>query len=67
MAQKLSISLSADLCEFMQAYQQQQGLSSRSEVIARALSLLQEHVLEASYHAANSEWNAALDNLSGDQ
>lgn len=67
MSAKLSISLSAELNEFMQEYQKKYNLPSRSEVIARALLLLQEQVLEDSYHEANAEWNAALDNLAGDK
>ncbi|MDO8953881.1 MAG: CopG family transcriptional regulator [Gammaproteobacteria bacterium] len=67
MIQKLSISLPETLCNFMAQYQASKGLHSRSEVVAKALALLQEQSLETSYREANVEWNAALDLLAGDE
>jgi metal-responsive CopG/Arc/MetJ family transcriptional regulator len=64
--QKLSISLPQALCEFIEHYQREQGLSSRSEVLARALRLLQEQALEASYQQANKDYDSRLDLLVGD-
>ena len=66
MIQKLSVSLPQSLCEFIEHYQAEYKLASRSEVIAKALKLLQEQALEASYQQANKDYDSSLDLLAGD-
>jgi metal-responsive CopG/Arc/MetJ family transcriptional regulator len=66
MAQKLSVSLPQALCEFIEHYQIQHKLSSRSEVVAKAVQLLQEQSLESCYQEANQEYDSNLDLLAGD-
>lgn len=58
---KVSISLSQPLYEFVRAYQKEQQCSSRSEVIAIALQMLQQSMLEAYYEEANEEIDDAFD------
>ena len=65
-AQKLSISLSAQQCEFIEHYQMEHHYKSRSEVIKEAIYLLQQKQLEMDYKAANQEIDHTLDNVSSD-
>lgn len=65
-AQKLSISLNEELCEFIAMYQRQHQCKSRSEVIMKALTLLRQKHLEAEYQAAANEIDTAWDALAGD-
>ncbi|EKE01544.1 MAG: hypothetical protein ACD_21C00106G0004 [uncultured bacterium] len=53
--QKLSISLSKPLYDFIESYQEVNCYKSRSEVIAQALYLLQQAQLESCYKEANKE------------
>jgi len=54
-AQKLSISLPKQQCEFIESYQAEHHYKSRSEVIKDALYLLQQASLETHYREANHE------------
>lgn len=52
---KLSISLPQQQYEFLEHYQAEHHYKTRSEVIKKALYLLQQTQLEACYHNANQE------------
>ncbi len=54
-AQKFSISLPKQQCEFVERYQAEHHYKSRSEVIKKALYVLQQMQLEAYYLEANHE------------
>lgn len=58
-AEKLSVSLDGALVEFVSQYQKSHQIRSKSEVVARALSLLREHELEAQYAGALEEWQTS--------
>jgi len=60
-AAKVSISLPADIADFVEQYQQTHRLSSRSEVFVRAIGLLREHELAQAYREASLEWDASED------
>lgn len=57
--QKVSISLSDQQYNFIESYKVDHHYKSRSEVIKKALSLLQQGELEACYREANSEIDEA--------
>jgi antitoxin ParD1/3/4 len=65
-SRKLSISLPKNLCQFVIDYQLEHHYHSRSEVIAKALCLLQQAQLEASYLEANQELDQDWDETAGD-
>lgn len=65
-ANKLSISLSSELCDFMNDYKRQHQCKTRSEVIAKALELLMQKQLEQEYRLAAEEVDPAWDNLASD-
>ena len=65
-AQKLSISLPQQQCEFIESYLIDHHLKSRSEVIKEALYLLQQKQLETYYSEANQEIDLVYDNASSD-
>ncbi|MBA3535406.1 MAG: CopG family transcriptional regulator [Tatlockia sp.] len=65
-AQKLSISLPQQQCDFIESYLIDHHLKSRSEVIKEALYLLQQKQLEAYYSEANSEIDLGYENTSLD-
>jgi len=54
-AEKLSISLSPDLVQFIENYKLAKGCKSRSQVIEQALELLRNQELEAAYQEASGE------------
>lgn len=54
-AQKFSISLPQQQCDFIENYQAEHHYKSRSEVIKEALYLLQQMQLESCYLEANKE------------
>jgi antitoxin ParD1/3/4 len=60
-AQKLSISLPKQQCEFIENYLIDHHLNSRSEVIKEALYLLQQKQLELYYSEAKQEIDLAYD------
>lgn len=53
--QKISISLSKHLYDFVGSYKCEYHCKSRSEVISHALEILQQMQLEQCYQAANKE------------
>lgn len=55
-ASKLSISLNTPIAAFIEQYQREHGLRTKSEVVSLALELLRERELEAQYAAAWQEW-----------
>lgn len=59
--QKISISLPKPLYEFIENYQEEHHYKSRSEVIARALRVLQKLQLETCYREANQEIDESFD------
>ena len=65
-AQKLSISLPQQQCEFIESYLIDHHLKSRSEVIKEALYLLQQKQLETYYSEANQEIDLVYDSASSD-
>ncbi|GGO39247.1 CopG family transcriptional regulator [Deinococcus humi] len=58
---KLSISLNAQLVDFLEHYQAAHQIRSRSEVISEAVALLQERELEQQYAEALEEWAPEAD------
>ncbi len=64
--QKLSISLPQQACEFIKNYQTEHHCKSRSEVIQKALHLLQQLQLEADYAEANQEIDHAFEITTSD-
>jgi antitoxin ParD1/3/4 len=60
-AQKLSISLPNEQCDFIDSYQTGHHLKTRSEVIKAAVYLLQQSHLESCYHEANQEIDTDFD------
>lgn len=66
---KVSISLEQQLVDFLEGYQQQHGIKSRSEVISQGLKLLRERELERQYEGAIEEWESEAelwDSVAGD-
>lgn len=59
--QKLSISLPNEQCFFIENYQVEHHCKTRSEVIRKAIHLLQQAQLEAFYKAANKEIDDSFD------
>jgi antitoxin ParD1/3/4 len=71
-AQKLSVSLSKEQYEFVAQYQAGAQCKNRSEVVKRALYLLQQQYLQSCYQEANQEIiddfdNTLLDGLDQDE
>ncbi|MFN2582663.1 MAG: ribbon-helix-helix domain-containing protein [Candidatus Dormibacteria bacterium] len=58
---KVSVSLPDEDIRFLDEYAQQQGISSRSAAVHRAVRLLQASGLGAAYEAAWNEWEASED------
>lgn len=63
---KLSISLPQQDYEFIENYQLEYHYKTRSEVIKKALFLLQQVELEACYREANAEVNDDFDATTSD-
>ncbi len=59
--QRFTISVEKELAEFLDNYQTQHQVSSRSEVIAKAIKLLRERELGRAYHEAGLEWEQSED------
>lgn len=59
--QKLSVSVSEPIAQFVVRYQGAHKLKTKSEVIERALELLREQELEQAYAQASSEVDPAWD------
>ena len=66
LAQKISISLPIQQCEFIERFQIEHHYKSRSEVIRDALYLLQQVNLEACYREANAELDPLFDRTASD-
>ncbi|MEG4403769.1 CopG family transcriptional regulator [Microcoleus sp. MON2_D5] len=58
-AEKISISLSKSLLQFIESYKIAKGCNSPSQVIAVALELLRNQELESAYRQASSEVDSA--------
>lgn len=65
-AQKISISLPQQQCDFIETYRAEHHYKSRSEVIKEALYLLQQAQLESCYLEANQEIDQAFDVTASD-
>ncbi len=64
--QKLSISLPKQQCDFIKEYQAEHHYKTRSEVIKKAIYLLQQVRLEVQYWEANQEIDDAFEMSSSD-
>ena len=60
-AEKLSVSLPADLVGFIEQYRTGHAMKSRSQVIGEALELLRQRELETSYREAGRETDQDFD------
>ena len=60
-AEKISISLSQSLLEFIESYKIAKGCNSPSQVIEVALELLRNQELESAYRQASSEIDPTWD------
>ena len=60
-AEKISISLSQSLLQFIESYKTAKGCKSPSQVIELALELLRNQELESAYRQASSEVDSAWD------
>lgn len=60
-AQKVTISISQPLYEFVESFQSEHHYKSRSDVISKALQLLKQKQLEVYYREANQELNDDFD------
>jgi Arc/MetJ-type ribon-helix-helix transcriptional regulator len=58
---KLSVSLPDEDVEFLDAYAEGQGFSSRSAVVHKAVRLLRASELGPAYEEAWAEWSSADD------
>ncbi|MEK0194692.1 CopG family transcriptional regulator [Microcoleus anatoxicus] len=58
-AEKISISLSQSLLQFIESYKTAKGCKSPSQVIEVALELLRNQELESAYRQASSEVDSA--------
>ena len=56
---KVSMSLPAEDLEFLDAYAEAEGYSSRSAVLHKAVRLLRAAELSSAYEAAWGEWSAS--------
>ena len=56
---KLSVSLDPRKLEFISKYQQTHGVRTKSEVVERAIKLLEHEELKTQYAQAYSEWAAS--------
>jgi antitoxin ParD1/3/4 len=65
-AQKISISLPSEMLAFIEHYQEATGCQSRSQVISKALVLLQLQELEQAYRDASLEVDEAWEITVGD-
>ena len=59
--QKLSVSVSEPIAQFLESYKGEYRLKTKSEVVERALELLRERELEKAYAEAASEVDPAWD------
>lgn len=66
LAAKLSISLSPQAVEFIEAYRAAHAIKSRSQVIERAIRRLREEELERAYAESAADADPAWEVTSGD-
>lgn len=59
--QRFTVSVEKELAEFLDNYQEQHQVSSRSEVISKAIKLLRERELGRAYYEAGLEWAESED------
>ena len=59
--ERFTVSVSKGLYHFLETYQVKHHYKSRSEVVAKALRLLQQRQLEACYREANNEGDDAFE------
>lgn len=59
--QRFTVSVEKELAEFLDNYQEQHQVSSRSEVVAKAIKLLRELELGRAYYEAGLEWEQSED------
>jgi antitoxin ParD1/3/4 len=64
--EKISVSLPAPLVRFLEHYQSEHAVKSRSEVVERAIDLLREQSLELEYRESSLENDPAWDLTVGD-
>ena len=60
-AEKISMSFSHSLLQFIESYKSAKGCKSPSQVIELALELLRNQELESAYRQASSEVDSAWD------
>lgn len=65
-AYKVTISIPQSLYDFVENYQAEHSVKSRSEVISKALELLQQKQLETYYAEANQELNDDFEGSAND-
>ena len=53
---KFSVSVPAELASFLEAYREEHGLSSRSEVVTKGLEALREQALAEAYRDHAVQW-----------
>lgn len=58
---KISITLRPDLMRFLETYQTQHALESRSAVIQQALEMLRLETLATEYREASQAWDSSPD------
>lgn len=63
---RITISVPQQLYEFVESYQAEHCIKNRSEVLARALQLLQQKQLETFYAQASQELSDDFDGVAGD-
>ncbi len=64
--EKISVSLPAASSRFLERYRKRRALKTRSEVIVRAIRLLEEQELESAYRASARERDKAWDATTAD-
>jgi Arc/MetJ-type ribon-helix-helix transcriptional regulator len=64
--QKLSVSVPEGLARFVDAYRDEHGLATKSQVVARALELLRAADLEEAYARASREVDPGWEVASSD-
>jgi antitoxin ParD1/3/4 len=64
--EKISVSLPTPLVRFLEHYQHEHAVKTRSEVIERAVELLREQMLEQEYRESALENDPAWDVTVGD-
>jgi antitoxin ParD1/3/4 len=66
LSEKISVSVSHDLVEFINSYRHTHACKNKSQVVQKALKLLQQQELEQYYLAANAEIEPLYDITAAD-